>query len=83
MPARPMMLDKISQNIKTALVREIVKVKCSMKSCAKDGDFIVALRYADAKTDLFGVCKEHRKQVEELNPLAFDSKVKEQTFFLY
>lgn len=77
------MLDTISQKIRQAGVREIIKVKCCIGACTKEAEFLIALRFSDARTDLYGVCKADKKKVEDLQaPLTFGD-VKEQGFFLY
>ncbi len=82
MPARPMMIDAITEKAKIALVREIVKVKCCVGACLEDGAFLITLRFSGQQTDIYGVCKKHLNAVTEKSEKPFE-KPKDQGFFLY
>ena len=81
-PARPAMLDEIGSKIGRAVVSEVVRPVCCFKSCKKRADFFIVLRYADRRTDMFGVCAADKRKLAERHATAL-SEEKDQPFFVY
>lgn len=76
------MIDEIESKLKGATVSEVVKLTCCVPRCAKAATHLVALRFADQTTDLYGVCRPHRVELQGKHPTKL-ATVKEQGVFLY
>lgn len=76
------MLDEISAKLRGATVKEIVRPICCFRACKRGAEFLVALRFADQKTDLYGLCKEHKTRVQEQHPATL-AVTKDQGVFFF
>lgn len=81
MPARPMVLDQISERLRKAATVELVKVICSFNDCKVEAKSILNLGFKDGKRDLFGLCTDHEAVVRAAEPMRVCGKASRQGAF--
>ena len=75
------MLDRIAQEMKGAVVKEMIVPACCFKECEEIAVVLLALRYSDGRSNIYGLCKAHKRTVRASYPSALGAETVQGAFF--
>jgi hypothetical protein len=76
-----MILDEIDLRMRGSVQAEISVVMCAVASCRKMAAAVLSLRYPDGRTDVYGLCPGHLREMRGRHPSKLERETKQGAFF--
>lgn len=81
MPARPLVLDEIEEHLRGAVAADIVIPECCVPTCGKLAAAMISLRYKDGRTNVYGTCRNHLRDMKQKHPSKLEVESRQGAFF--